>query len=76
MRNFNARFNVVKCNNAGYGVWLETETHSFCHPSQEDWYSFPWSLVKMMIRRAFPKSDDEALEGFHLADDYDSRIHQ
>ena len=38
----------------------------------------------MMIRRAFPiiiiiiimSEEDEILEGFHLADDYDSRIHQ
>ena len=69
--------NVMKCNDAGYGVWQEKETRLFCHPSQEDWYSFPWSLVRMMmIRKAFSMSENETLEGFHLADDYYFRIHQ
>ena len=75
MRDF-SNINVIKCNNACYGVWLEKETLSFCDPIQEHWYFFPWSLVKMMIKRAFPMSEDEILEAFHLADNYDSRIHQ
>ena len=35
-------------------------------------------MMMMMIRReAFPMSEeDEILEGFHFADDYDPRIHQ
>ena len=69
--------NMMKCNNAGYSVWLKKETRSFCYPSQENWYSFSWSLENMgMIRRAFPMSEDETLEGFRLADDYDSYMHQ
>ena len=69
-------FNVMKCNN---GVRLEKETRLFCHPRKEDWYSFPWSMVEMMIRRAFTiimSKEDETLDGFHLSDDFDSRIHQ
>ena len=59
----------MKCNNSGYGVWLERETGSFCHPSQEDWYSSGEDDYDK-------KFDDEILEGFHFADDYDPRIHQ
>ena len=73
MRDFN-NTNVIKYNNADYDPWLEKETGSFCHPSQ-DWYS-SWSVVKMIRREAFPMSEDEILEGFHVADDYDSHIYQ
>ena len=64
----------MKCNSAGYAVWLEKETRSV-------------TLVKkigilvlepgeMMIRKDFPMSEDETLEGYHLADFYDFYIHQ